>query len=247
MSQKYSIKTFVIVTILGIIMAVIGFSAGSIYAGLKSQKSFTDSEISDLKDEIIVLENVISELVDQTSAFKRTIDGILDIAGESGISDVTEDVAEENGTSFQIINGGFEEDTLRDPWKIPGWENQGTTGAGVMGYSGKSIELHMLGTYSTSLSQSVYFPVKEGTLSFWIKPFPRGLNVSIQVLIDGIVEFNERYYGSDDDFSWINVVIDFDTRIRTQEIKFIIPADWDAGTVFGEGPSVRIDEVILTP
>jgi len=149
-------------------------------------------------------------------------------------------------TTTQIINGGFEEEIIHDPWTIPGWEAQGATGWTSSGYSGKGLELYHVGTYSTYLSQNVYFSEKEGTLSFWIKPFPLGLNVSIQCLLDGIVVFNEGYYGPDDDFTWINVVIDFDTTIGTHEIRFIIPADWDAGMEWETMPSVIIDEVTVT-
>ena len=143
-----------------------------------------------------------------------------------------------------IKNGEFEEPTQHDPWKIPEWDGGGTIGVS-QGYIGKAVYLYQWSyRHGSDIFQSVNIESTSATLSFWIKPYPQGQQVSFQCSFDGTILLNETYTGSNVDYEWEEIQIQLYPEIGMHEIRFSVLAGPEYYP--GDMSYVVIDEVSLT-
>lgn len=136
-----------------------------------------------------------------------------------------------------VVNGDFKNGN-------EGWVKQGK---GWLGYGYASLNQY---PYSTFLTQTVTFASKEQGLAFLVKPQPVGADVGLQVRIDGVVAFSEKYEGINTDFDWERVVIQVKALFEMREyygfevagkyeIRFTVPSGED------NGATILIDNVTL--
>jgi len=143
-----------------------------------------------------------------------------------------------------VKNGGFEEPTQYDPWKIPEWDGGGSLGVS-QGYVEKAVYLYQWSyRHGSDIFQSVDIESTPVTLSFWFKPFPQGKKVSFQCSFDGTILINETYTGDNVDYEWEEIIIPLYPEIGMHEIRFSVLAGPE---YYPEDKScVVIDEVSLT-
>ena len=143
-----------------------------------------------------------------------------------------------------VKNGGFEEPMQYDPWNIPEWDGGGTIGV-YQGYSGKAVYLYQWSyRHGSDIFQSVNIESTPITLSFWLKTYPQGQQVSFQCSFDGTILITETYTGSNIDYEWEKILIQLYPEIGTHEIRFSVLAGPE---YYPEDMSyVVIDEVSLS-
>lgn len=167
-----------------------------------------------------------------------TIDEIGVFIG-SCVTELTED----DDSLILIKNGDFEEEYTGEGWGFEGWNSQGITGK-TTGPFLNCIKMMKSIDYDTFLSQMVEFKVPSAVLSFWLKPFPQGYDVSMSVYLDNDLIFTEVYQGEDDDFVWENVEISVDTSIGFHMLKFVVESGSSGvGENIFESPYVYLDEI----
>jgi len=151
-----------------------------------------------------------------------------------------------------VLNGGFEEPMIYDPWTIPHWEGGGSISVGSPSYVGQAVQLYQWSAiHGSSILQEVNLDKEQLVLLFWYKPLPENRDVTFIVLIDDNVILNNTYTGTNDQYSWSNITIPLEPLFETyglsigvHEISFFLsPA---VGLVQDNpAPGIVIDEVMI--
>ena len=134
-----------------------------------------------------------------------------------------------------IRNGDFDDPIIFDPdFNIPYWYEPGSGGSIAFGSSsgrtGRAICPH-----PGKIIQELILPATEATLTFWILPQPNDDYSTINVFFDEELMFEETYGGSNEDYDWIQIILNVDIIQGTHYLTF------EVLTV----NAVRIDDVSL--
>jgi hypothetical protein len=159
-------------------------------------------------------------------------------------------VSSSNGNTY-VLNGGFEEPLIYDPWTIPSWGDGGSLGVGLPSYVGSAVRLYQWSTeHGSEIAQEINFDKEQLVLLFWLKPLPENNEIIFKVLFDGYVIFNHTYTGANEQYDWVNIQIMLEPIFSTyelttgvHEIRFHISEG--IGSIPDPMPSVAIDEVSI--
>ena len=140
-----------------------------------------------------------------------------------------------------IINGGLEECIEDRPWMPVGWDGYGTIGK-TEGYRGRCVTLHSWHEkHGSDLYQKISISNPTHViLMFWIKPVPRDDIITLQVLFDYNIIYNETFTEPSE---WTLITLEILVTEGTHPLKFyVVPyKNYERG----ETPYVAIDEVSM--